>query len=466
MHAFWLALRNLQRNRRRSMTTLLAMVVGVCALLLFGGFSRDITLGMQTDIVQHSGHLQVQRRGFFMYGSGNSAAYGIRDYGRLVAVLRGDPVLRTMALVVTPTLQLGGVAGNFNAGVSRTVMAEGSIAADQSRMQEWNDYGFPLTSRPFALENTAEDAAVTGVGLARVLQLCVPLHIQDCRPGEVMSDHPVAAASADAPADVMALAALEVPSGRADTTARIDVLAANTHGAPNVGSFTVVKAEEQGVKEFDDVYLALHLLRAQRLVYGGDEPKVTAVEVQLRHTNQLPAARQRIEQILATHFADQSLAALDFATLNPFYGQTNSMFSVIFGFMFALVSVIVLFVVSNTMSMAIIERTVEIGTLRAMGMRRGGIAALFTLEGMLLGFAGAAVGVVIALLMAIVINHSGLSWTPPARTDPVALTVRVWGAWGQIGMTFFSLALVAGLSAWWPARHAARLSIVDALRHV
>jgi putative ABC transport system permease protein len=166
-----------------------------------------------------------------------------------------------------------------------------------------------------------------------VLQLCAPQHIEDCRPGEVMSDHPVAAASADAPADVMALAALEVPAGQADGAARVDVLAANTHGAPNVGSFTVVKAEEQGVKEFDDVYLALHLPRAQRLVYGGDEPRVTAVEVQLRHTNQLPAARQRIEQILATHFADHSLAVLDFAALNPFYGQTNSMFSVIFGFM-------------------------------------------------------------------------------------------------------------------------------------
>ncbi|HDR9844882.1 TPA: ABC transporter permease, partial [Burkholderia multivorans] len=65
-----LALRNLQRNRRRSLTTLLAMIVGVSAILLFGGFSRDITLGLQTDFVQRSGHLQIQRRGYFLYGTG------------------------------------------------------------------------------------------------------------------------------------------------------------------------------------------------------------------------------------------------------------------------------------------------------------------------------------------------------------------------------------------------------------
>ena len=47
MHTFMLALRNMQQNRRRSITTLLAMIVGVCAILLFGGFSKDITLGLK-----------------------------------------------------------------------------------------------------------------------------------------------------------------------------------------------------------------------------------------------------------------------------------------------------------------------------------------------------------------------------------------------------------------------------------
>ncbi|NML34170.1 ABC transporter permease [Paraburkholderia antibiotica] len=477
-HTFLLALRNLQRNRRRSLTTLLAMIVGVCSILLFGGFSTDITLGLQTDFVRRSGHLQIQRQDYFLYGSGNPVAYGIRDPQKLLDTLRADPVLKPMLVVVTPTLQFGGVAGNFAAGVSRTVLAQGMVAADQGRMQLWNEYAFPLKPHPFALEGTSDDAAVVGRGVARVLQLCMALHVPDCaehEPGHGQAHEPSAAAadgasdaaSATAPADVLALAALEAPPAEAKSPAtHIEVLATNAYGAPNVGSFTVVKAEQQGVKELDDVYLAMHLPRAQRLVYGGDTPRVTAIQVQLRHTAQLPAARERIRQLLAQHFADQSLDVLDFATLNPFYDQTNRMFSVIFGFVFTLIGAIVLFVVSNTMSTAIVERTVEIGTLRAMGERRGGIQALFVSEGLLLGFAGAAVGVVAALLIATGINHSGISWTPPARIDSIALTVRVWGQWRLMALTFVGLALVAGLSAWWPARNAARLSIVDALRHV
>ncbi|MFN6998337.1 MAG: ABC transporter permease, partial [Aquincola tertiaricarbonis] len=247
---------------------------------------------------------------------------------------------------------------------------------------------------------------------------------------------------------------------------RIEVLAANTHGAPNVGSFRVAAAEQQGVKELDDVHMAMHLVRAQQLVYGNDAPQVTSVLLQLRHTADLPRARERVAHLLQRHFSHQRLAILDFAELNPFYDQTNRMFSAIFGFVFVLIGAIVLFVVGNTMSMAIIERTVEIGTLRAMGVRQGGIQRLFVIEGLLLGLAGSAVGVVAALLIATAVNHSGLSWTPPARIDSVALTVRVWGEWRLMLATFAVLAGMAGLSAWWPARRAARLAIVDALRHV
>ena len=49
MKTLVLALRNLMRNRRRSLTTLLAMTIGACAVLLFGGYSTNINYGLQTD---------------------------------------------------------------------------------------------------------------------------------------------------------------------------------------------------------------------------------------------------------------------------------------------------------------------------------------------------------------------------------------------------------------------------------
>jgi putative ABC transport system permease protein len=114
--------------------------------------------------------------------------------------------------------------------------------------------------------------------------------------------------------------------------------------------------------------------------------------------------------------------------------------------------------------MAVFERTVEIGTLRAMGLRREGVRRLFMCEGLLLGVLGASLGVLSAAALAAVINHSGLTWTPPGRS-PVPLIIRVWGENDLIAGTALGLLLVSMLSALFPARRASRMNIVDALRY-
>jgi putative ABC transport system permease protein len=244
------------------------------------------------------------------------------------------------------------------------------------------------------------------------------------------------------------------------------LLAATTNGAPNVARLKVVKAEQQGIKDLDDIYMALHLQEAQRLLYGAAPPQVTSIVLQLHHTDQIPLAKARLQQILATTFRGRPLAVYDFKTLNPYYGQAIGLFSAIFGFIAVLIGAIVLFTVGNTMNSAVVERTVEIGTLRAIGLRRAGIRRLFVSEGILLGAFGALLGVFVALALADVINRSGLTWTPPGRAQPIHLHVRVWGETRMIVITAVGLMAVAVLSAWWPARRAAKLQVVEALRHV
>ena len=465
MRTLSLALRNLLRNRRRSLTTLVAMVIGAVTILVFGGYSRNITLSLQTSYVLRGGHLQVQRKDYFLYGSGNPAAYGIADYQRVIDVVSRDPVLASMLTVVTPTLTLGGIAGNFAAGVSRTVVGTGVVVADRNRMRQWNEYGIPIVLPTFALTGTGDDAVVIGTGVARVLELCQPLAVADCPKHDKVEKTP---AGPSAPEDITALAALEArpAAAPAGDEARIELLAANVHGAPNVASLRVVKAERQGFKELDDMFVGMHLAQAQRLLYGGEKPQVTAVVIQLAHTGQIPAARARLNELLATSLHDQPLEVQDFEVLNPFYGQAVGMFAAIFGFMAVLIGAIVLFTVSNTMSMAVFERTAEIGTLRAMGLRRAGIRRLFMSEALLLGVIGAVVGVAAALAVAWLVNHAGLTWMPPGQTDAVPLTVRVWGESRLMFGTGLGLTIVAVISAWWPARRAARMLIVDALRHV
>jgi putative ABC transport system permease protein len=459
-----IALRNLLRNRRRSVMTLVAMVIGLTAVLLFGGYIRNITYGLQTDFVQRSGHLQIQHKDYFLYGSGNPAAYGIADYRQVIALLQQDQELAPMLAVVTPTLQLGGIAGNFSAGVSRTIFANGMVVEDQNRMREWNDYHFPARPHTMTLTGTASDTAVIGTGVARVLQLCAALAVPDCTPKETAA----AKSGAALPADIADLAATQPGGARPGESQqpRIEILAATAHGAPNVAGVNVMKAEYQGVKELDDVYVGLHLAQAQQLIFGAEPPQVTAIVVQLKHTAQMAAARARIAEILASAHTDEVLEIQDFQTLNPFYGQSLGLLGAIFGFMAVLIGAIVLFTVSNTMGMAVVERTAEIGTLRAMGQRRSGIRAMFIGEGVMLGVIGVVLGIACALLVAWAINHMGLTWTPPGRVQPVPLSLRIFGENRLLAGSAVMLILVAAVSAYWPAGRAARMNIVDALRHV
>lgn len=466
MMTLTLAVRNLLRNRRRSLATLLAMAIGATSILLFGGFSTNVNYELHTRHVQKGGHLQIQHRDFYLYGSGNPTAYGIADYTNILAAIQSDEALQKMVLVATPTLQFSGIAGNYPAGVSRTIMGTGFVAEDINRMRHWNDFDLRTKAPLSALEGAAADAAVVGTGVARVLQLCDALKIERCPKPEKKEQK---ADSLALPDDIAQLSLQETPAASGATGAnprRIEVLVVNARGAPNVTSLEVIRAEDQGIKELDEVSLMMRLAQLQQLIYGQTPPKATSIMLQLRHSDQIPAAMARLAPILANFSTKQPLAMLDFRALNPFYVQTMLMFDTIFGFVFVLIGGIVLFTVSNTMNTTVVERTVEIGTLRAMGLRRSGILRLFVTEGALLGLFGAVIGVVLALVLSVIINQIGMPWLPPGNVELVPFTVNVWGENGMILGTTFGLICIAILSAWWPAHRAARLDVVEALRHV
>lgn len=475
-----LALRNLLRNRRRSLATLLALVIGACSLLLFGGYTADIRIAMLTGYVRHGGHLQVQHRDFFLYGNGNPTAYAIANYAQIQAAIERDPELAKRIRLVSPTLQFGGIAGNYDAGVSRTVIGSGLQATDVTRMRLWNEFNTGIVAPRFALDGAPADSAILGIGVARVLLLCESLSIANCPKPETFKP----SGGAALPGDIAALADLEQQgnsrnsAGKRSSTSRlanaqpeparsrIELLAGHGRGTPNVTALNVVAAEDQGLKELDEVMVVLQLRQAQQLVFGRSPPKATSLMIQLHRTSDAPWVAERVRQVIEQAAPAEPLAVLDFETLNPFYTQTVQLFDTIFGFIFVLIGGIVLFTVTNTMNAAVVERTTEIGTLRAIGLRQNGIRQLFVTEGLLLGVAGAVVGVVSALTIAYVVNHLNLTWLPPGSSARLPLNVRVWGETRMMILTALGLMGVAVLSAWWPARRAAQLKIVDALRHI
>lgn len=458
--------RNILRNRRRSFMTGSAIAAGAMALLLFGGYIRYIFAGLETGAVQSSGHLTVYKSGYYEFGAGNPAAYGIDDYQGLMQIIGDDAVLKPMLNVLTPTQSLMGIAGNFSgeSDASKTFMGIGLIPSDRDRMRLWDEHHTRDPQAPdHRISDTEQSRGLIGFGMARLLGLCGALSLKDCPPQPVDA---AKAASSKSPVDAELVGLAQRDSDTKTHTGmpEIQLLAATAQGAPNVMGMAVAGVERQGVRELDDNLILMNLGLAQELVYGRGPHEVTGVVLQLHRTEDLPAARARLQQLFKERNLD--LEVRDFGELNPFYGQVVQMFSGIFLFISMVMGMIVLFAVVNTMTMNVMERTNEIGTIRAMGVRRSGIRLQFTLEGFLIGAIGAAIGAALAVTIAALMNGAALTWIPPGNASPVPLRIDILGHPGLLIGAWVGLVVVATVAALMPANRGARLSVVDALRHI
>ena len=456
------ALRNLLRNRRRTLSTLCAIVVGAVGILLFGGYNHSIKYSLQTTFVRSTGHLQIQHRDYLLHGTGNPAQYSIRHYQKVMDIIAHDPVLQPMLTVSTPVLMLTGIAGHYAVGTSRPALIYGSEAAGKVQLNKWDEYhlGDFLQNRQI-YSGAAADSAFIGGGLARLLQLCNLARNQPCSAPPAKENH-----VADLPSDLLQLSQQARQAHAADSDNYIELLAASGNGAPNIVRVIVEGIQPQPARELDDSFVGIHLHQAQQLLFGQETPGVTAIILQLHSTSQLAAARARLQQLFTSELADYPLAVYDFTELQPLYNQVLKMFANMLNFMLVLILAIALFTVTNTMGMAVMERTVEIGTLRAVGQKRRDIQRLFLSEGSLLGMFGSIIGVIVSLLLACLINHAGLTWQPPGVTVPIRIHISVWGEWAMISSVVGVLLLITVISSWWPARRAANVSIVEALRHI
>jgi putative ABC transport system permease protein len=107
----------------------------------------------------------------------------------------------------------------------------------------------------------------------------------------------------------------------------------------------------------------------------------------------------------------------------------------------------------NTLALSVIERTREVGLLRAVGVSRAQLRWMITLESVVISVLGAALGVVLGLGFGVALMY--------AVRDQGLEVISVPGT--QLAL-FLALALVIGvLAAVFPARRAARLDVLEAI---
>ena len=132
--------------------------------------------------------------------------------------------------------------------------------------------------------------------------------------------------------------------------------------------------------------------------------------------------------------------------------------------LFAVLLLITMVGLLNTFRMVLIERTQEIGTMRAIGMQRGSVRNIFLFEALFLALAGAAAGLIISLIFMGILGNVQVGQENMLQfftrngefSFPIVVT--------DVITTILILAGATVFSAWLPARKAARLEPADALR--
>ncbi len=120
--------------------------------------------------------------------------------------------------------------------------------------------------------------------------------------------------------------------------------------------------------------------------------------------------------------------------------------------------------ITNTMIMSVLERTREIGIIKALGARNGQIQAIFLIEGVLIGLLGGLLGLALAYLASFPGDRIAKAIMEPQTHTPIPGSIFIFPAWLVLGAPLIAC-LITTLAAVYPARRASRVDPITSLRH-
>jgi putative ABC transport system permease protein len=397
------AARNLFRHRVRSIIAFSALVFGVVSLLLSGGFIDWIYWALRESTIQNLiGHIQAVRPGYYKKGVADPFVYLLPENSKELETIQANKHVKT----VTPRLIFGGLISLGENTIS--FLGQGVIPEKETAVSE----AFVIL-KGNTLTSDDPKGVILGQGLAENMQ---------AEPGD-------------------------------------NVVFVTTNES---GGINAVEGHVRGIfstmtKPFDDAALRMPITLARELL--GVRGSHTWV-ILLDKTENTNATLSELQASIP----QGRLELIPWNKLADFYQKTFDLFSRQMHVVQLIIALIIVLSISNTLTKNVLERTNEIGTLMAMGMRRQKVLKLFVTEGMLLGIIGGLIGLIVGTILAYIISKIGIPMPPPPGSSR-GFTGQIRLSWTLAGTAYLLAVSTATAASVFPAWKASRINIIDALRH-
>jgi len=408
-----IAWRNIWRNPRRTLLTMLAIVFA-CVLLIFmlsfqfGSYETMINASVSI----HTGHLQVQA---LHYRDNHEIRKVISDPQAVEAALKSIPQVKAYA----PRARAFALVSSQ----SRTygVMVEGVDPVSEARVS---------TLKSIVRQGRYFDAATPKTGLTQALI------------GHLLARN------------------LKVNIGD-----ELTVLGQGRDGSIAATVLQVGGIYNSGMDEFDRSAIQIPLSVFQDIFSMGSA--VHEIVVVGRHLSDVSAIKTALEGSLSGMEAEHSLVVLDWVDLMPGLRQAISMDLVSGAIFYLILVMVVAFSILNTFLMTILERTYEFGVMMAMGAKPGRLSRLVLVESIGMTLVGVMAGILLGCLVTIYFTYHGIDLAGSSEVlHQFGITGRLYPRLTLISTTAGPAAvfLITLLAALYPAVKIKRLQPVEAMR--